>query len=248
MALIRPQTIVTKSVNDVIAPLGDGARYQNVSYETFMIGGVDWYRCSFTDAKYDESIQKNNVVSYLSAYMLGYSKMLMQSCFQYIVQIGGIPLYSDTDSVVMQLTADQRRLFCERWVPPIKTFGGMVIEEEGKRNTTIGPKKYALSQVNGDYSWHANGLRARCNIDEDILAKFVSVLKGNVEAVSWWAILSGANFGLYHSEEGVTKKMRFICLKGPWKEAIRRERMVICGFDGGRMRRSSSSMPVGFGR
>ena len=89
-----------------------------------------------------------------------------------------------------------------------------MIEEEGKRNTTIGPEKYALSQVNGDYSWHANGLRARCNIHVDMLAKFVSVLKGNVESVSWWVIQPGVNFGLYHSEEGVTKKMRFICLKG----------------------------------
>ena len=62
MALTRPQTIVTKSVNDVIALLGDGARHHNVNYETFMIGGVDWYRCSFTDSKYDEAIQKHNVV------------------------------------------------------------------------------------------------------------------------------------------------------------------------------------------
>ena len=40
MGLDRPQTIVTKSVNDVISLLGDGVRYQNVSYETFMIQGV----------------------------------------------------------------------------------------------------------------------------------------------------------------------------------------------------------------
>ena len=63
--------------------------------------------------------------------MLGYSKMFMQGVFQYVAMIGGKSLYTDTDSIVMQLTTEQRRLFCERWVPPIKTFGGMVIEEEG---------------------------------------------------------------------------------------------------------------------
>ena len=123
----------------------------------------------------------------------------------------------------------------------------MVIEEEGKRCTTIGPKKYALSQYNGDYSWHANGIRARCNIRVDVLSKFVSVLNGKVESVSRWAIQSGANFELYHSEEGLTKKMRFICLKVPSKGATRPGRMVIFGFGGGRTRQSSYSMPVASG-
>ena len=71
MGLDRPQTIVTKSVNDVVALLGDGVRYQNVSYETFMIRGVQWYRVTFTESEYDESVQKFKVVPYLSAYMLG---------------------------------------------------------------------------------------------------------------------------------------------------------------------------------
>ena len=71
-----------------------------------------------------------------------------------------------------------------------------------------------MSQKNGDYSWHANGIRARCNIRVDVLSKFVSVLNGKVETVSHCAIQAGANFELHHSEEGLTKKMRFICLKG----------------------------------
>ena len=40
MGLDRPQTIVTKNVNDVISLLGDGVRYRDVSYETFNINGV----------------------------------------------------------------------------------------------------------------------------------------------------------------------------------------------------------------
>ena len=84
MSLDLPHTIVTKSVNDVVALLGDGVRYHNVKYDSFIIDEVEWYRVSFTDVKYDENIQQFNVVSYLSAYMLGYSKMLMQACFQYI--------------------------------------------------------------------------------------------------------------------------------------------------------------------
>ena len=58
MSLDRPQTIVTSSVNDVIAFLGHVVRYQNVSFKSFTIAEVEWYRVIFTDAKYDENISE----------------------------------------------------------------------------------------------------------------------------------------------------------------------------------------------
>ena len=95
-------------------------QYQDVNYEGFMVKDSQWYRVTFSEYKYDAAIQEFCVGPYLSAYMLGYSKMLMQSFFQFVVEIGGTPLYTDTDSVVACLTAKQKEIFCARWVPPVK--------------------------------------------------------------------------------------------------------------------------------
>ena len=70
------------------------------------------------------------------------------------------------------------------------------------------------TKTKGDYSWHANGIRARQNAHTDILNLFEQVLAGKVVETNFFSITNGAGYQLFHSEPGLTKKLRFICLKG----------------------------------
>ena len=108
---------MTKSANDVISLLGDGTQYQKACVETFMAGGEECLRAKFNEGGYLEHIDKFNVVLDLSAYMLGYSNMLMQATFQCLAEIGATPLYADTDSVAFSATPEQWRQYSDRFVP-----------------------------------------------------------------------------------------------------------------------------------
>ena len=54
----------------------------------------------------------------------------------------------------------------------------------------------------------------RVNAGVDILGKFEKVLQGSVEDVDYFSITAGSDFHLRHTEEGASKQLRFICLKG----------------------------------
>ena len=181
MAIDRDQSILTKSPNDVVCLLGDGLQYQKVQLEDFVIGSVRWYRMKFQEGSYEQHLEQYNVCPYLSAYVLGYSKMLMQADFQFLDSIGAELLYTDTDSIVFIATDHQWEQYRRKFVPEVKTFGGMVLEEEGVRAFNIGAKKYVVEHDGGSYSWHANGIRARQNVHLDIRAMFEAVLRGQIE-------------------------------------------------------------------
>ena len=126
----------------------------------------------------------------------------------------GKTLYTDTDSIIIMATPEQWKLYKERFVPPVKSFGGMEVEGEGVRTVTIGPNKYVFIEESGNYTWAANGIKSKQNSGEDILAKFESVLEGNTEKVYHFAIQAGSDFELRHTKPGLCKNLRFICLKG----------------------------------
>ena len=145
---------------------------------------------------------------------MAYSKMLMQTDFQFLAEIGVELHYTDTDSVVFIATDHQWELYSNKFIPMVKTFGGMVLEEVGTGCLNIGPKKYVVDHEDGSYSWHANGIRARQNVGLDIRTLFVNALRGETGKVSHFAIQAGADFQLRHTEAGESKKARFIYLKG----------------------------------
>ena len=72
-------------------------------------------------------------------------------------------MYTDTDSIVIMATPEQWKLYKERFIPEGKTFGGMELEGEGVRNVTIGPQKYVFVEKSGNYTWAANGIKAKQN-------------------------------------------------------------------------------------
>ena len=71
-----------------------------------------------------------NVCPYLSGYMLGYFKMLMQASMQFVQRGGGLLLYTDTDSIVFDASDELWEDYKDEFVPLVKTFGGMEDEAE----------------------------------------------------------------------------------------------------------------------
>ena len=182
--------------------------------DSFVLGGKEWWRAKYSECDYSDNIGEIAACLYLSAYMLAYSKMLMQCSFQFLVKIGAVPLMTDTDSIVFLATPEMWAQYRAKFVPFTKTFGGMDFEGLGIRLIVIGPKKYAFIKPNGDYEWRANGIRARNNPHVDIVALFERVLKGSVEQLNNFSINHMVNFELRHSLAEEHKKLRFICRKG----------------------------------
>ena len=219
----RTQTLITKSVNDVVCALGDRANFNGADIEPFLAGDDEVFRCRFEEGDYYDHVQQFDVVPYITAYMLGYSKMLMQCSFQFLAEIGAEALYTDSDSIAFAATEEQYEQYAERFVPSHKTFGGRELEGVFSRLVALGPKKYITIKEDGSYHWNANGMPAKCNSkltcppegsSEDVLAKFEKVLTDRVvEQVDYFSI-SHNFFELRHSV-GAKKNLRFICLKGP---------------------------------
>ena len=82
MNISRSQTLISKSANDVIPILGDSLAYQKADITPFTAGDEEVLKVKFQEGGYDDHIKSFNVAPYLSGYMLGYSKMLMQASFQ----------------------------------------------------------------------------------------------------------------------------------------------------------------------
>ena len=113
----RQQLVITRDENDAIAFMADTRTYRGTKIEEFIMGEKNLLRCTFTEGGYHDHIEEFNSAPHLSGIMLGYSKMLMASAFQYITEIGGELVYTDTDSIIVVFTPDQRRLFAEKFVP-----------------------------------------------------------------------------------------------------------------------------------
>jgi predicted GIY-YIG superfamily endonuclease len=158
-------------------------------------------------------LDKFNVCPHMSAYMLGYSKMIMQSSFQHLARNGCRLLYTDTDSIVFAATPSQWEVYRELFVPISKTLGGMECEGVFNRFVCVGPKKYCCVEANGDYEWHANGVRARQGVDVDVLKTFERILAGSTEHLPHFSMTAQKNFEIRHSTDA-SKTVRFICLKG----------------------------------
>ena len=115
--------MITQSGNDVISLLGDDIQYKDVQFENCMAGEDELYRLKFQEGHYDEHIQTFNIAPFLSGFTLGMSKCFMHVNFHYIAEIGATALYTDTDSIVIMATPEQWKLYKERFVPSVKTFG-----------------------------------------------------------------------------------------------------------------------------
>tara|TARA_Y100001963_G_scaffold154732_1_gene244166 strand:- start:726 stop:4754 length:4029 start_codon:yes stop_codon:yes gene_type:complete len=212
MNIARPQSVITRSGNDIVNLLADGNSYRGVRIEEVQCGDSSVLRAQFHEGDYLDHLKAFDVCPYLSAYMLAYSKMLMSSNFQFMAEIGATPLYSDTDSILSAMTPAQRTLYEDRFVPIKKTFGGMENEGVYKRLVTVGPKKYVCVEADDSYEWHANGIRARQNTKLDILKHFERVLAGEIVETDYFSITASKDFKLTHTTQA-KKKLRFICLK-----------------------------------
>ena len=217
----RKQMVITRDENDAIAFMANTRAYRGTRIEEFILGGKSLLRCEFTEGGYHDHIEKFNSAPHLSGTMLGYSKMLMAAAFQYIAEIGGELVYTDTDSIIVVFTPDQRRLFAAKFVPPTKTLGGF--DDEGKDKIlndfiSVGTKKYIVGESNGNYEWTANGILARENTQRDIRAEFREVLRGDgsgekkIIKMDHFDIRATHDFQLIHGN--TAKNLRFICMKG----------------------------------
>lgn len=213
MRLDRKQTMLTQSFNDIISLQCDNHAYRSVDLQEIQCDEKVFFKASFKEGEYEDNIDKFNVVPYLSAYMLGYSKMLMQASFQFISQIGGDLLYTDTDSIVFAMSEESFKRYENEFIPIQKSFGGMELEGVYERFVCVGPKKYICIKPNGDYEWHCNGMPARHNTKLDVLNCFEKVLQGETQSVPYFSINAMTNFELRHTT-GATKQMRFLALKG----------------------------------
>ena len=160
--------------------------------------------CYFQKKYYDQHAASLNSCPYLNAYMLGYSKMLMQCSFQFLAEIGAVPCMTDTDSIIFKATEEMYKQYAELFIPVEKTFGRVEPEGEGTELPNTGPKKYALKEANGNYVWHHAGVRAKANVHLDIWDKMLSVLEGNVEEVNHFTIQAGRDLCVFHSLLGLT--------------------------------------------
>jgi len=213
MKIERPQTLLTRDYNDIVCLNADDEAFKGVDISDIQCGDGWSYRAKFKEGDYKDHVSSFNVCPYFSAYMLGYSKMLMQCNFQFIAKVGAKPLYTDTDSIAFSATPQQWKAYSDRFVPSKKTFGGMELEGEYHRLVTIGPKKYACIKKNGKYEWACNGLPARHNTQTDVLGKYLKVLGGEVVDADYFSINATTDFRLLHTT-GASKKLRFISLKG----------------------------------
>ena len=99
MKIDRSQTLVTHSVNEMLAIWCNDVQYKNAQMEAIECGQDSAFRLKFKEGSYCDHVSQFDSVPYISAYMLGYSKMLMAASFQFITKIGGTLLYTDTDSI-----------------------------------------------------------------------------------------------------------------------------------------------------
>ncbi len=200
MKLDRSQTLITRDPNDVTCLHADTQAFRGVQIEDIQCGDQWAYRARFKEGRYEYHIKNFNVCPYLSAYMLGYSKMLMQASFQYLASIGAV-------------TPQMWKQYSDRFVPSDKTFGGMELEGQYRRFVTIGPKKYCCIKDDGSYEWACNGMPAKSNTESDVLAKFEEVLAGKTVDIDYFSINASYDFNLLHTT-GAKKSLRFLSLKG----------------------------------
>ena len=213
----RKQTMLTRNTADLVPIFADEERYKLRELQELKIGAQSVLKAVYTEGDYDYHVQQFDVAPHLSAYMLGYSKMLMASHFKFIRDIGATPLYTDTDSIkILFENQTQVKLYTDQFVPTVKTFGGMECEDEHGYTEllTCGPKNAAYKHADGGYSWFGNGIRARENVELDIWEAYKEVIYGGMVTVNDFSICSTADLNLTHTTDA-TKKLRFICTKGP---------------------------------
>eukprot|EP00965_Chrysotila_dentata_P244184 6205819-Pleurochrysis_carterae.AAC.1 len=216
MSIDRKQLCLTRSMNDVIALTSDDVNYSNVLIEDIECANGWCYRASFHEPQYENQVSQFNTVPYLSAYVLGYSKMLMNTVFQFLASRGATLLYTDTDSVTFTSTREVWRDFKRLFVPLKKTLGGMDVEscEEFVKFLSIGPKKYVKIRPDGSYIFKCNGLQPKAVTHLDIRQCFQDVLNGQTAHVPFFNIQSTKSFDLKHASSTDFKKIRFVNFKG----------------------------------
>ena len=83
----------------------------------------------------------------------------MVEIFKKILELGGEPIYSHTDSIAFAMSEAQYPQYRAKFVPLKKTFGGMELEGIYERLITVGPKKYAVLAHAKDDSKRKLGIR-----------------------------------------------------------------------------------------
>ena len=89
------------------------------------------YTVSYKEGTYDDNISKFSVAPYLTAYILGYAKMLMFISLDWLVRRGAKLLYTDTGSMAFAATPDIYKDYEKEYVwHNKKSFGAMELEEK----------------------------------------------------------------------------------------------------------------------
>ena len=83
----RRQTMLACDTQELIPLLGDSNRYNVHSLDELHLNKTSIVRAVYTEGTYEYHIQQYSVAPHLSAYMLGYSKMLMAESFQFLTRI-----------------------------------------------------------------------------------------------------------------------------------------------------------------
>ena len=199
----------------MIPLIGDTDRYKVSEIAEIQIGKESIIKAVYNEGDYDYHVESFDVAPHLSAYMLGYSKMLMVENFQHIAKIGAKPIYTDTDSIkILFQNEEQHQLYKDRFLPvDVKTYGSMDCEGTYTEMITCGPKKAAYKYEDGSYTWVGNGIRARENTKLDVWQTYRNVLDGDVEQVNDFSIRATKDLQLIHTVDA-TKKLRFLMTKG----------------------------------
>ena len=78
MKLDRAQTLITRCPNDIVCLRADGQAFRSVQIQDIQCSDQSAYCARFKEGTYEYHVKNFNVAPDLSAYMLGYSKMLMR--------------------------------------------------------------------------------------------------------------------------------------------------------------------------
>jgi hypothetical protein len=111
------------------------------------------YFITLHEGDFYDNVEKSKTAPHLWAYMLGYSKILMNDAFLWLARHDCTPLYTDTDSIAFAGTPEKHQAFMKIFGSKEKTLGAF--EDEHKpggyfRLITIGPKKYLVLYDKGE--------------------------------------------------------------------------------------------------
>lgn len=218
MHIERDSTIFTTNVEDVISYVMNDFHYSDQRVNFIEKKGDEDGRTGFFDLRFKEGVFRDRAKSSetapeISAYVLFYSKIIMQQSFQFLHRCHDTHLlYTDTDSIIFAAPEDVWKAYSERFVPQEKTLGMMDFEGAYEEFVSIGPKKYGLRK-GGMFEYKANGIKSDHNRDVDVEELMHALVDDEtlVTKVKHWS-MKKYKWDMSHVDN--EKIVRMLCLKG----------------------------------